>query len=67
MTEPDFEEIADRLDHQFRSLLNSQESEQSVLVLAERLREMWNARGAADAIVVAGDLEYVDAIKALDR
>jgi hypothetical protein len=34
--------------------------------LLEGMRQVWNARGAADAIVVAEDHDYVHAIKALD-
>lgn len=45
---PDFAQIARRLDNEIRALIPSQESDQSVDHIAEQLRQVWNARGAAD-------------------
>ena len=61
MTEPDFEQIARGFCDAWATYTDQQKA------LTDLLRQVWNARGAADAIVVAEDHDFLFAIKALDR
>ena len=40
---PDFDQIAARLDRQFRTCIGSQESDQSPRLIADALRQIWHA------------------------
>jgi hypothetical protein len=53
---PDFEEIAARVDREFRTLLHSQAPDQSVAFFATHLRDIWNARGAVDVAKIEHEL-----------
>jgi hypothetical protein len=63
---PDFDQIARRLIL-LTAAVHRQPIETQLAEIAEQLRLVWNARGAADVIVVAEDHDFVYAIKALDR
>lgn len=78
LQEPDFEALAHVLDNQLRAIISSQESDQSQSIVAMWLRDIWNARGAADLETVYGSVtrgqevcdirpDIQDAIRALDR
>jgi hypothetical protein len=65
MADPDFDRLADVcLSRVYDARGDGLLAEHGHVV--EALRQVWNARGAADAIVVAEDHDYVATIKALD-
>jgi hypothetical protein len=71
MTEPDFEQIAWAVKNTVDD--HPSLSQQNMRLIADALRQVWNARGTADLAALANtmrgdpDISAMRAIKALDR